>query len=160
MNGIAIHLLIHGRILPSSQLPINPINTNSNISPLPCTYRTSISLPYHPYLPTPRSNPEAFWGNGTCSFHHVSPDLKGGGRRALIPRVSAEYEKWAIPHSVPQMEEAPVRCAWGEKMWSSELESEMQEGGCNSCRGKAPSPHILIPSGWQLYNQTGQELEL
>lgn len=155
IKGIAIHLVIHGKILPISQLPINPIHTNSNISPLPCTYRTSISLPYHPYLPTPRSNRKPFEG---MEHAHFTMYL-------LIWKVA---EGGPTSHGFLQSMRcgpSPIACLrWRKHLWGGlageKLESEMQEGGCRSCKGKAPSPHITIPSGWQLYNQTGQELEL
>lgn len=119
MSGITIHLFIQVRLLPLSQPSKHPINPVRTISPPLCTYRTSASLPYHPYLSLPPSNPEALWRDGPHSFNCGSPHLKGGGHLQ--------------------------GGQGGEEVWSSEVASEMHEGGYGAAREKLLLLAFIIP---------------
>lgn len=127
-----------------SQPSIHPINPVLTISPPLCTYRTSASLPYHPYLSLPPSNPEALWRDGPHSFNCGSPDLKGGGRTARCSPGAAQQSvrSGLFPNSTPQVLQGGQG---GEEVWSSELASEMHEGGYGAAREKLLLLAFIIP---------------
>lgn len=156
VNGIAIHLLIHGRILPFSQLPIRPINISSNISPLPVhTIPQSPSLITRNYLPHALTQ-KPFEGLEPVHFTMsllIGKAVEGGP----TARGFLRNEKWAVLGGGNTCEVGLQVRRCGALSWNQKF----RRVAAGAVREKLLLPTSLtVLSGWQLYNQTGQELEL